>query len=210
MSFSNLPKTSNTSKTIYHFILKKVIIINVVDIGKSLEETKKDLEELNEFGVVFDELDSPFEAQASMYMDNNAFMRNQLLISEIKDKQEITDRLNSLSYSVGWLKAAIIIKDNNIAAKAIKNIMKNEYSSINSIVSELNSLKNKIDKLEILHTSLLKSGSSLDVKTLLEQDFREKRKKLNGVHNKQKNILLSLSNIFIRLTKHSVLKNKNK
>ena len=210
MSFSNLPKTSNTSKTIYHFILKKVIIINVVDIGKSLEETKKDLEELNEFGVVFDELDSPFEAQASMYMDNNAFMRNQLLISEIKDKQEITDRLNSLSYSVGWLKAAIIIKDNNIAAKAIKNIMKNEYSSINSIVSELNSLKNKIDKLEILHTSLLKSGSSLDVKTLLEQDFREKRKKLNGVHNKQKNILLSLSNIFVKLTKHSVLKNKNK
>ena len=187
-----------------------MIIINVVDIGKSLEETKKDLEELNEFGVVFDELDSPFEAQASMYLDNNAFMRNQLLISEIKDKQEITDRLNSLSYSVGWLKAAIIIKDNNIAAKAIKNIMKNEYSSINSIVSELNSLKNKIDKLEILHTSLLKSGSSLDVKTLLEQDFREKRKKLNGVHNKQKNILLSLSNIFIRLTKHSVLKNKNK
>ena len=88
--------------------------------------------------------------------------------------------------------------------------MKNEYSSINSIVSELNSLKNKIDKLEILHTSLLKSGSSLDVKTLLEQYFREKRKKLNGVHNKQKNILLSLSNIFIRLTKHSVLKNKNK
>ena len=51
-----------------------MIIINVVDIGKSLEETKKDLEELNEFGVVFDELDSPFEAQASMYMDNNAFM----------------------------------------------------------------------------------------------------------------------------------------
>ena len=188
-----------------------MIIINVIDIGKSLEETKKDLEELNEFGVVFEELDNNFfQAEASMHIDNNALIQNQLLISEIRDKQEITDRLNSLSYSVGWLKAAIIIKDNNITTKAIKNIIKNDYSSINSIVSELNSLKNKIDKLESLHTSLLKSGLSLDVKTLLEQDFREKHKKLNEVHNKQKNILLSLSNIFVKLTKHSVLKNKNK
>lgn len=190
--------------------LKKVIIINVIDLSKSLEEAKKDLEEFHEYDVIFEELEksSLFQAEASMHIDNNAFIQNQLLISEIIEKQEIADRLNSLSYSVGWLRSAILIRDNNIISKAIKNIVKNEYSSISIIVSELDSLKNKIEGLESFHDSLLKSALSLDVKTLLEQDFRKRHKKLNEFHNKQKNILLNLSNIFIKLTKHSVLKNK--
>ena len=43
-------------------------------------------------------------------------------------------------------------------------------------------------KLEALHENLFKSGLSLDVKTLLEQDFSERRRKLNGLYEKQKNI----------------------
>ena len=63
-----------------------MIIINVTDLTTSLEQTKKDLEELNEFGVVFEELDNNFfQAEASMHIDNNALIQNQLLISEIRE-----------------------------------------------------------------------------------------------------------------------------
>jgi len=176
--------------------------------NNNLGIAKKNLEELHEYNVIFEELDRPLEAEASMHIENDAFIQKQLLISEIKEKQEITDRLNSLSYSIGWLRAAVIIKDTTIINKTINNIMKNNYSSINTIVSELNSLKNKIDKFENMHTNLLKSDFSLDTKTLLEQDFREKHKKLNDLHNKQKSILLNLSDIFVKLTKHSIIKKK--
>ena len=178
--------------------------------SKSFEEIKQDLDDLNEYRIIFEELEKNFfDAENSMHIENSAFIQTQLLISEINEKQEIAGRLNSLSYSVGWLKAATLIKDSSIVNKAIKNIISNEYSSIKVIVSELNSFKAKIDKLEDFHTGLLKGGLSLDVKAVLEQDFRKKRKKLDEVYNKQKNILLNLSSIFINLTRDSVLKNKN-
>ncbi len=182
---------------------------NTKSENKTFEEIKKDLEELYEYNIVLEELEkSFFDTENSMHIENKFFIQSKLIISEIKEKQEITERLNSLSYSVGWLKAAALIKDSNVTNKAIKSIVNNEYSSINVIILELNSLKDKIDELEDLHIGLLKSGLSLDVKTLLEQDFKEKHRKLNELYNKQKNILLNLSNIFIKLTKDSVIKNK--
>ena len=153
---------------------------------------------------------SRFGRKISKHIENRDFIKTHSLISEIQEKQEITNRINSLIYNIGWLKSSILIKDDAIMNKAINNIMKNKHSGIDAIVSELNLLKNKIDKFENLHMSLLKNSISLDAKTLLEQDFREKHKKLNDFHSKQKNLLLNLSSIFVKLTKDSVIKIKNK
>jgi len=199
---------------------KKVIAIDIFDYiksqksksfeNKSFEETKEDLEELYKYNIIFEELEKGtlFDPEVSMHIKNNEFIQTRLLISEIREKQEIKNRLNSLGYSVGWLKAAVLIKDRNIANKSIESIIKNDYSSISIIVSELNSLKSRIDELESLHISLLKGGLSLDTKTLLEQDFKENHKKLNELYNKQKNILLNLGNIFAELAKDAVRKKK--
>ncbi len=177
---------------------------------KSFEETKKDLEGLYEYDIILEELENSnfFAPENSIYINYDTLMQARSIISEIKEKQEIKDRLNSLSYSIGWLKTSVLIKDKDIANKAIGSIIKNNYSSISTIVSELNNLKSKIDELEYLHLSLLKSGLSLDIKTLLEQDFKEKHKKLNDLYNKQKSILLNLSSIFVRLTKENMLKKR--
>jgi|TARA_B100001964_G_C14099815_1_gene538763 hypothetical protein len=177
---------------------------------KSFEETKKDLEGLYEYDIILEELENSnfFAPENSIYINYDTLMQARSIISEIKEKQEIKDRLNSLSYSIGWLKTSVLIKDKDIANKAIGSIIKNNYSSISTIVSELNNLKSKIDELEYLHISLLKSGLSLDIKTLLEQDFKEKHKKLNDLYNKQKSILLNLSSIFVRLTKENMLKKR--
>ena len=88
--------------------------------------------------------------------------------------------------------------------------MNNEYSSIKTIISELNSLKNKIDEFEKMHINLLNSNLlSLDIKMLIEQDFRKKQK-LDELFDKQKGILMSLSKTFVKLAKDSILKNKKK
>lgn len=176
----------------------------------SFEQIKKDLEDLQEYDIVLEELEKCnfFAPENSIYIDNDTLVQFSSLISEIMQKQEIKDRLNSLSYSISWLKASVLIKDKDIANKAIGSIIKNNYSSISTIVSELNNLKSKIDELEGLHTNLLKSGLSLDIKTLLEQDFKEKHVKLNDLYKTQKSILLNLSNIFVKLTKENILKKR--
>lgn len=179
--------------------------------SKTFEETKKDLEELYEYNILFEEMENNnfFAPENSMHLTNDDFIQTRLLISGIKEKQEISERLSSLSYSVGWLRTGVLIKDKNIVNKAIKNIVQNEYSGINLIVSELNSLKNGIEKLESLHTRLLDNNMlSLDTKILLQQDFEGKHEKLNEVYNRQKNILLNLSSIFVKLTKETMLKKK--
>ena len=177
---------------------------------KSLEEVKKELESLNEYNIVFEELEkaSLFTQENSMYINNDIFIQTSSILSDIKEKQDIAQRLGSLSYTIGWLKSAISVKDESIASKAIESVLKNKYSSISSIVSELNSLKGGIEKLENIHSELLKSGLSLDVKTLMEQEFAQKHKKLEDIHSKQKSILLNLSNIFAGLAKDSVRKRR--
>ncbi len=181
--------------------------------AKSFEEIKKDLEELYEDHIFLEEIEKSnfFAPKTSMYIDNDTFVQTGLLISEIKEKQEISGRLSSLSYSIGWLKTGVLIKDENIVSKAIKSIMKNDYSSISKIVSELNFMKNRLGKLKNLHTKLLdKNMLSLDIRILMQQEFESKHEKLNELHNKQKNILLNLSSIFVKLTKETMLKKRNK
>lgn len=146
--------------------------------------------------------------ESSMYIKNDEFIQARFLISEIKDKKEITEMLNSLGYNIGLLRASILRQDKQKIAQDIIKIMKNNYYGINSIINELNSLKTKIDELENLHTSLMNNDLSLDVKTIIEQDFRKKHKKLDEIYKQQKNILLNLSNVFLKLTKKSVFKKR--
>jgi len=177
--------------------------------NKNFEEIKKDLEELYEYDVMFEDLEkSRLFKESSMHIKNDEFIQIRLLISEIKDKKEITEMLNSLGYNIGLLRASILRQDKQKMAQDINKIMKNNYYGINSIINELNSLKTKIDKLENLHTSLMNNDLSLDVKVIVEQDFRKKHKKLDEIYTKQKNILLNLSNVFLKLTKKSVFKKR--
>lgn len=178
---------------------------------KSFEEIKEELKELHEYNIVFEELEksSIFGTENSMHIGNDTFVQARSLISEIKQKQEITQKLNSLGYNLDLLRISTIMKDKKNMLFLINHINKNKYCSITSIISELNSLKSSIDGLENLHMNLLNSGLSLDIKTLIEQDFRKKHKKLDELYYKQKNILLNLSTTFIKFAKDSVLNIKN-
>ena len=177
--------------------------------SKNFEEIKKDLEELYEYDITFEDLEkSRLFKESSMHIKNDEFIQARFLISEIKDKKEITEMLNSLGYNIGLLRASILRQDKQKIAQDITKIMKNNYYGINSIINELNSLKTKIDKHENLHTSLMNNDLSLDVKAIMEQDFRKKHKKLDEIYKQQKNILLNLSNVFLKLTKKSVFKKR--
>jgi len=180
--------------------------------SKSIEEIKQEIEGLSEYNIIFEELEqSPFfNPETSMHINNHDFLQSRILVSEILEKKEINGRISNLSLNIGSLKQASLENNDEKIKEKISLILNNEYSSIKTIISELNSLKNKIDEFEKMHINLLNSDLlSLDIKMLIEQDFGKKQK-LNELFDKQKGILMSLSNIFVELAKNSVLKNKGK
>ncbi|MEK6876632.1 MAG: hypothetical protein AABX63_04420 [Nanoarchaeota archaeon] len=178
--------------------------------SNSIEEIKQEIEGLSEYNIIFEELEQSafFNPETSMHISNHDFFQSRALISEILEKKEINDRLGTLGFHISSLQQSILSDDNEKIKEKISLILNNEYSSIKTIISELSSLKNKIGEFEKLHNGLLNSNLlSLDIKMLLEQDFRKKQK-LDELFNKQKGILMNLSKTFVKLAKGAIRKNK--
>ena len=180
--------------------------------SKGIEEIKKEIEGLSEYNIIFEELEQSafFNPEISMHITNHDFLQSRILISEILEKREISDRLNNLGLNIELLKQASLENNDEKIKEKISLILNNEYSSIKTIISELSSLKSKIGEFEKLHNGLLNGNLlSLDIKMLLEQDFRKKQK-LYELFDKQKGLLMDLSKTFVKLAKNSILKNKGK
>tara|TARA_Y100000310_G_scaffold281722_1_gene302378 strand:- start:18039 stop:18590 length:552 start_codon:yes stop_codon:yes gene_type:complete len=180
------------------------------DISKNLEEINENINELSEYNVLFEELEenSFFDPEISIHAKDNDFLQSRVLISEIIGKKEIIDRLNNLKLHVGSLKEAMLDDNDQKIKNKINMILSNEYSSIKTIISELNFLKNKTDELEKLHINLLNNSIiSLDMKVVLEQELKKKQE-LDAFYDRQKNLLLNLSSIFVKLAKSSIPKNR--
>ncbi|MBL7055714.1 hypothetical protein ISS07_02255 [Candidatus Woesearchaeota archaeon] len=175
----------------------------------NFEQIKNELEELYESEILFEELDKgSFFGDSSMHINNDFFMESRILISEIREKKEINEQLGSLCYHVNLLRAEMLRNDRKKATQIVSKIMKNKYHGINSIIDELDKLKKKINSLEDVHSKILQSGLSIDIKAVIEQNFRKKQQDLDNLHKKQKNVLINLSNIFLKLTKESFFKDK--
>ena len=180
--------------------------------SKGIEEIKEEVEGLLEYNIIFEELEQSafFNPETSMHITNHDFLQSRILISEILEKKEIIDRISNLSLNIESLKKSSLENNNEKIKEKISLILNNEYSSIKTIISELNSLKSKIDEFEKMNVNLLNSNlPSLDIKMLIEQDFGKKQK-LNELFDKQKGLLMSLSKTFVKLAKGSILKNKGK
>jgi len=182
-------------------------VIVIEDLSKSFEEINNKINEFSEYNGLFQELEENalFDPGIPAHIKNKDFLQSRLLVSEIIEKKEIVERFNNLVLNIGSLKEAMVKDEDEKISKRINLILNNEYSSIKTIISELNSLKSKIDEFEKVHTSLLDSNLiSLDIKIVLEQELLEKQK-LDDFYNKQKETLLGLSKIFVRLAKNSML-----
>lgn len=172
---------------------------------KIFSEVKKEIEDFYEYNIVFEEIERGilFE-ESSIHINNDMFIQFRSLISDIGSKQGINKKLSYLCYNIDLLRDPTLQKDSEKKLKVINKILKNYYSGIYSIIKDLNSFKTKIDEFENLQTNLMNGDLSLDVKTLMEEDFRKKCNKIHDLYRKQKNVILNLSSIFLKLVKNDL------
>ncbi|MBI2208926.1 hypothetical protein HYU50_05525 [Candidatus Woesearchaeota archaeon] len=167
----------------------------------NVEEIKGSLEELHQHNIVFEELDKGLFEESLAY--NHDYARFGMIISEIKGKKSIVSRLKSLEHNVGLLSGIISAKSGQKHRHFVTRIIENNLNCMNSVIGDLSLLKNNLEELENLNSSLLSSRLPLDIKILLEQNYGRKRKKLDEIYAKQKAVLVNLSSIFIKLAKKS-------
>lgn len=129
-------------------------------------------------------------------------MRITLLNSEIKEKSEINERLSELCYYLSTLNTAVLTKDRVRAKNIIKNAMTNEYAGIKTILSELKDFSDKITDAEKHYSMLMEFlPKGLDTKLTTEKKYKDHMKKLKSIHNRQKEIFVNTTKMFLKMSK---------
>ena len=175
-------------------------------------EIKKELESLEEINELIEnfEKNSIFHSNVFLKRAKNQHLavKIKILNSELKEKNEINERLQSLGYNLGLLRMLQVVKDDKAFKKIKESFLTNDYSSIPVIIKELNNSKEKIDELENDYKALINQGyASIDFKVRHEHELDEHLKSLNNIHKKQKQLLKSMAIMFVKLSKN-ILKQK--
>lgn len=180
---------------------------------ESFSEIKNELEKLEEINDLIEnfEKNSLFHSEVFLKKAKNQHLalKIKLLNSELREKNEISERLQSLGYNLGLLRMLLVAKDDKVFKKIKESFLTNDYSSIPVIIKELNDFKGKISELENNYKALINERyASIDFKIRHEHHLEEHLKNLNNVHKKQKQLLSSMGIMFVDLCKN-VLKQKN-
>jgi len=186
---------------------------NKDNIIRSYSEIKH---ELNNLGDAYDLIEN-FEKHS--FFHNEFFherSKNKHLVSEIKflnseirDKDLINERLQSLGNNLGSLRTIQSIKDISVINQVKHGFFENSFSGIPAIINELKDFKDKLNKLEGNYYSLINEEySSIDFKVRHQHHLEEHLKNLNKIYEKQNNLLISMGMMFTKHFKEIIRKKK--
>ncbi len=132
-----------------------------------------------------------------------------MINSHLKEKDEISERLRALSYNLSILRSSVLTKDYRNTLKTINDFLKNDYSGVSVVIKELNDFKGKINELDN-HYNLLMNylPKALDYELTTEAKNKEHINKLQSVQQKQKEIFVNITKLFVKLSKVSIKKFK--
>jgi len=183
------------------------------ELIESFSEIKNELENLEEINNLIDnfERNSIFHSEVFLKKAKNQHLalKIKMLNSELKEKNEINERLHSLGYNLGLLRTLLVVKDDKVLKKIKENFLTNDYSSIPVIIKELNNFKDKVNEVENSYNALINEKySSVDFKVKHEHHLEEHLKNLDKVHKKQKKLLMSMGLMFSKLCKNILRRKK--
>lgn len=166
-----------------------------------LYSIKRDLNSLNESSAAFDDFENESikidRESLEQIEDLSLLLKIKSLASNIRDKKEINGKLHSLHFSLN------LGKNNSSAMSNVFDIfLRNDDTKIDSIIYELNDFKGKLAEIKNHHFKLL--PKSLDNKLEIEDKYGKHLEKLHSIHKKQKEVFVSLTNLFLKMTKNHV------
>ena len=189
-----------------------------IDLGKYIDELKgfeseaeemdlyslkKELMQLSDSSKIFEE----FEKESmvvnkdvlNQIQDLSSLIKIKKLASEIKNKNQINEKLHSFHFNLNILKNA----SNFSSVKNVLNVfLYDNKTKIDGIINDLNDFKTNLDQIKKCHSNLL--SKALDNKLEIEDKYNKYIEQLYLMHKKQKNALISTIKLFLKLAKKHI------
>ena len=168
-----------------------------------LYSIKKELSLLDGSSAVFDDFENESikigKGSLEQIGDLSLLLKIKSIASEIRKKKKINEKMHSLHFSLN------LGKNNSSAMDgALGMFLRNSDTKIDSMVNELNDFKGKLAEIKKHHSMLL--PKSLDNKLEMESKYDEHLEKLHSTHKKQKEVFVSLTGLFLKMTKNHIKK----
>ena len=180
----------------------------IADNGKDLDlySLKKELIDLSESSEVFED----FEKEASIIgkevlaqiRDLRLLIKIKNLASEIKNKNQINEKLHSMHFNLNLLKNDLTENSISPVKNAINVFLYNDRIKIEDIINEINDFKAKLNMIKEYHASLL--PKSLDNKLEIESKYSKHMEQLYSIHKRQKDALVSAVKLFLKLANNHI------
>jgi hypothetical protein len=176
-------------------------------IIRDFKGIKEDVTKLPNLSNIINEFEQSSALHEGVYLreafDKNLVLKLNLLNSKIKDKREIKDKFEILCYHLGLLRTIQLTKDYSSVKRIINQFIRNEYTNINIIISDIKNLDKDIDDLYKSYSELInKIPRSLDLKLCNEFNYQGHIQKLKNLNEKHKQLIFEMSSLFIKLTRN--------
>ncbi|HLC65407.1 MAG TPA: hypothetical protein VJI46_04765 [Candidatus Nanoarchaeia archaeon] len=193
--------------------MKKSLDDCITEIKKSgqakkldFPEIKKEIDELMETESQFRSF-SPGLFQEELRANADTLVRMRLLCSQLKERSEINEKLESLAYYLGQLRYSIFSKDNESLKRVLRKFLADKHTNIRSILADIQAFKRELEEIRGLFEKLSHEKSApLDVWISHASYLESQMKLFSEIQERQKNIALNIGRLFVRTAKKQLKK----
>ncbi|MFC1768517.1 hypothetical protein ACFLZX_02015 [Nanoarchaeota archaeon] len=175
--------------------------------GKRLEfpEIKREIDDLLSKEAHIKDFEPKIFDDKAYKEQSDSLMELKFIISKLKEKTDINEKLESLSYYLGQLRYSLFSKDKKSLKKAVDKFLRDEHTNIRDLLSQIKEFKSEIKNME---ATLKEMNQKVPLDSWLSHaNYIESQiKLLNRIQQRQNNIALNIGRLFVKTAKKSIRK----
>ncbi|HLD43640.1 MAG TPA: hypothetical protein VJB08_06690 [Candidatus Nanoarchaeia archaeon] len=177
-----------------------------IDVKKSFVEIQTELDRISPLSSIIGDIET------SLGKENKDLrhLKMKVLLSEMKGKEEIRNRLCLLTHHLGLLRKSLLINDRDKLLGSIAMFTKNPYARLSGVIQDVASLEKLIKEFDHNYeTYVRQNATSLDHRLHLEKGYGEAMEQLQACLQGKKVVAASLGRMFVDLGRSLIRKDND-
>ena len=127
-------------------------------------------------------------------------LKMKVLLSEMKGKEEIRNKLALLTHHIGLMRKSLLINDKDKLLGSIAMFIKNPYARLSGVIQDITSLERLVKEFDHYYeTYIRQNAQSLDHRLHLEKGYSQAMQQLNLCLRGKKVVAASLGRMFVEM-----------
>ncbi|MBI4440130.1 hypothetical protein HY638_04120 [Candidatus Woesearchaeota archaeon] len=175
---------------------------------KNLEfsEIKREVDELVDTEDAFKSFRPALFGEQELAQNSDALLKLRMLVSQLKERSEINEKLESLAYYLGQMRYSLFSQDKKSLKKVLKKFLDDD-TNIRDLLSDIQKFKKELEDIESAYREIIAERKlPIDVwishVTYLEQQL----KLFSRIQERQSNIAFNIGRLFVGMAKKELKK----